>query len=150
MIAKEQLRALIPHAGDMCLLDTVEEWTADDIRCTTLTHLAPHHPLRRQERLAGLHLVEYAAQAMAVHGALLAHGGERGTAQPGMLGALRDIRLFVTHIDTLSGPLTVNAKRRLARADGLVYDFKIDNGGRLLCEGRVVVALGMALAEQSV
>jgi predicted hotdog family 3-hydroxylacyl-ACP dehydratase len=147
MIQKDQLRTLVPHAGEMCLLDSIDEWTADEIRCTACTHLAPHNPLRRQRELSALHLVEYAAQAMAAHGALLAQGSEQGQAQPGMLGALRDIRFHCERLDLLTGPLVVVATRRLARADGLVYDFKIDTDERALCEGRVIVALGMTLAD---
>jgi len=155
MIAKEQLRGLIPHAGDMCLLDAVEEWTTEHIRCTSRTHLAKSQPLRREGQLAALHLVEYAAQAMAIHGALLARselhdrkdgiGSPPQQPQPGMLGALRDIRLHAVRLDTLTAALTVQATRRLARADGLVYDFKVegakDDERQLLCEGRIVVAL---------
>jgi len=153
MIANEQLRGLIPHAGDMCLLDAVDEWTAEHIRCTSRTHLAKSNPLRRAGQLAALHLVEYAAQAMAIHGALLAraalHDLKDGTSsppqpQPGMLGALRDIRLHAARLDTLDAALSVQATRRLARADGLVYDFRVEStmdDRQLLCEGRVVVAL---------
>lgn len=140
MLDKAALAALIPHAGSMCLLDTVEEWTAEAIRCTSLTHRDPSNPLRRNGSLAALHLVEYAAQAMAVHGALLAAGGP----QPGMLGVLRDIRLHVERIDDLQSQLVVRATRRLARADGLIYDFNVKLNGspnRLLSEGRISVVL---------
>jgi predicted hotdog family 3-hydroxylacyl-ACP dehydratase len=158
MIDKEQLSALIPHAGDMCLLDAVEEWTPDGIRCTTRTHLAPSHPLRRQGQLAAVHLVEYAAQAIAAHGALRTRldrsksetnrngmdlAGlllQPSDPQPGMLGVLRDIRLFATRVDTLNGSLSVTASRRLGRADGLVYDFAVKHEQTLLCDGRVVIA----------
>ncbi len=140
MLDKAALAALIPHAGSMCLLDAVEEWTADWIRCTSTSHRAATNPLRRDGQLASLHLVEYAAQAMAVHGALLAQGGP----QAGMLGVLRDIRLHVDRIDDLSEHLIVTATRKLARADGLIYDFHIELHGsppRPLSEGRISVVL---------
>ncbi len=137
---KGQLSALIPHTGSMCLLDTVEAWTADSIRCTSQTHRDPANPLRRDDALSALHLAEYGAQAMAIHGALLAQGGP----QAGMLGALRDIRLHVERIDDLSEPLIVSATRRLARSDGLIYDFVVELGESLrrrLCDGRISVVL---------
>lgn len=140
MLARAELAALIPHSGSMCLLDSVLEWTAETIRCETRTHLNPENPLRRHNELAALHLTEYGAQAMAIHGALLARGG----AQPGMLGALRDIRLHVGRIDDLPGALIVAATRRLARSDGLIYDFSVALSGtptRALCEGRISVVL---------
>jgi predicted hotdog family 3-hydroxylacyl-ACP dehydratase len=140
MLDKATLAALIPHAGSMCLLDTVEQWNADSIRCTSQSHLDADNPLRRDGALSSVHLVEYAAQAMAIHGALLAGSGP----QSGMLGVLRDIRLHVQRIDDLAAPLIVSATRRLARADGLIYDFAVELHGsppRPLSEGRISVVL---------
>jgi predicted hotdog family 3-hydroxylacyl-ACP dehydratase len=77
---------------------------------------------------------------MAVHGALLAQGGP----QPGMLAVLRDVRLHVDRIDDLPAPLIVTATRRLARTDGLIYDFNVVLHGspsRPLSEGRISVVL---------
>ncbi len=135
---RERLLQLIPHAGRMCLLDRVTAYSDHDIECTTGTHRDPDNPLRRDGQLSALHLVEYAAQAMAAHGALLADS----IAQPGMLAALRDIRLHVDRIDTLDADLTVYATRRLAQRDGSLYDFSVHAGERLLCEGRIAIALG--------
>lgn len=140
MLARAELAALIPHAGSMCLLDTVDEWSPERICCTSATHRDPNNPLRRNGELSALHLVEYAAQAMAVHGALLAQGGP----QSGMLGVLRDIRLHVDRIDDLAAHLIVTATRRLARSDGLIYDFQVELHGsptRPLSEGRISVVL---------
>ncbi|HEY8540406.1 MAG TPA: hypothetical protein VIL28_16200 [Steroidobacteraceae bacterium] len=140
MIGKTELAALIPHAGSMCLLDAIEEWTAEWIRCTSTTHRSTANPLRRDGALSALHLVEYAAQAMAVHGALLANSGS----QPGMLGVLRNVRLYIDRIDDLPEPLIITASRRLARNDGLIYDFAVELRGsskRLLSEGRISVVL---------
>lgn len=144
MLARSQLAALIPHAGSMCLLEAVDEWTAEWIRCSARSHTDSANPLRRHGRLAALHLVEYAAQAMAVHGALLAQGGP----QSGMIGALREVRCHVARIDDLVQPLEVSATRRLARNDGLIYDFVVrlrESPTRTLCEGRISVVLRASL-----
>ena len=143
MLSRVQLAALVPHSGSMCLLDSVEDWSAESIRCRSATHRDPTNPLRRNDALSALHLVEYAAQAMAVHGALLAQGGP----QAGMLGVLRDVRLHAIRIDDLADDLIVVATRRLARADGLIYDFNVHVGdppARLLSEGRISVVLHAA------
>jgi predicted hotdog family 3-hydroxylacyl-ACP dehydratase len=140
MLDKLQLAALIPHAGSMCLLDAVEAWSTDGIRCISYTHCDPANPLRSDGELAALHLVEYAAQAMAAHGALLAREGP----QAGMLGALRDVRLYVKRLDDLPEALIVSATRRLARSDGLIYDFTVqlqESPLRLLSEGRISIVL---------
>lgn len=140
MLDKAQLSALIPHAGSMCLLERVDEWNADAIQCVAYSHRDPANPLRRDGALAALHLVEYAAQAMAIHGALLAGGGP----QAGMIGALRDVRLYIEHVDHLTHPLLIKATRRLARSDGLIYDFAVweqRSPVLLLSEGRISVVL---------
>jgi len=130
-----ELRGLIPHAGNMCLLDRVVVHSEHDIGCTARSHKSPDHPLRRDGQLSALHLAEYAAQAMAAHGALRSGGIQRG-----MLAALRDIRLHVDRIDNLDADLTVHATRRMSQATGSLYDFRVEASGRLLCEGRIAIA----------
>jgi predicted hotdog family 3-hydroxylacyl-ACP dehydratase len=134
---REQLLELVPHAGNMCLLDRVISHSALTIHCEAISHQDPRHPLRRDGQLAALHLVEYAAQAMAVHGALTTSG----RARPGMLAALRDIRLETARIDDIAGPLAIEATRRVAQSDGLLYEFSIRGGGRELARGRIAIAL---------
>jgi predicted hotdog family 3-hydroxylacyl-ACP dehydratase len=137
-IGREQLLELIPHAGAMCLFDRVIEYSGEEIVCEASSHRDPANPLRRAQGLSTLHLAEYAAQAAAAHGALKSDG----VAQPGMLAALRDIRLYVERIHDIPGNLIVRAHRRLARREGSMYDFSVLGDGRLLCEGRIVIALG--------
>ena len=64
------IEAHIPHQGRMCLLDEVRAWDQAGVECASRTHRAPDHPLRAHGRLGSACLLEYAAQAMAVHGAL--------------------------------------------------------------------------------
>jgi predicted hotdog family 3-hydroxylacyl-ACP dehydratase len=56
------IRALIPHAGAMCLLDRVESWDATHIRCVTDSHHRADNPLRQSNGLRAICGVEYAAQ----------------------------------------------------------------------------------------
>jgi predicted hotdog family 3-hydroxylacyl-ACP dehydratase len=135
------LIGLIPHAGSMCLLDRVVAHSAHDIQCATRTHTDPGHPLRRDGQLSAVHLIEYAAQAMAAHGALVSGG-----LQPGMLASVRDIRLHVERIDDLDTELMIHATRRLAQSAGSLYDFTVHGSGRLLCEGRIAIVLLLAAA----
>ncbi len=58
-----------------------------------------------------------------------------------MLASVRDIRLHVDRIDTIDAELTVHATRRIAQATGSLYDFSVHESGRLLCEGRIAIAL---------
>jgi len=126
----------------MCLLDAILEFSHDRITCSARTHCLPTHPLQRAGRLGAVHLVEYAAQAIAAHGALsAAHGSGVLHARPGMLAAVREVRFYIERLDMLNTPLSIDATRRLARSDGLVYDFTVRAAEQLLCEGRVVIAL---------
>jgi predicted hotdog family 3-hydroxylacyl-ACP dehydratase len=68
----------IPHKGRMCLLEDVIGWDAERISCRSGTHRAADHPLRAHGRLGIACGIEYAAQAMAVHGALVAGALDNG------------------------------------------------------------------------
>jgi predicted hotdog family 3-hydroxylacyl-ACP dehydratase len=132
---------LIPHAGSMCLLDAIDACTEDHIACSTQSHCLPAHPLQRDGQLAAIHLIEYAAQAVAAHGALRSAHVNPPQARPGMLAALRDVHFYIDRIDTLTTPLQIEATCKLARNDGLVYDFTVRAAAQVLCTGRVVIAL---------
>jgi predicted hotdog family 3-hydroxylacyl-ACP dehydratase len=135
VIAGTALRALLPQAGVMCLLDEVSDWSEKAIACRATSHLSPGNPLRRQDRLAAICGAEYGLQAAALHGALLA-GGER---QPtGYLSGLNLSRIEVERLDDPAlGALRVAARIELADRRGLIYGFDLrDENERLLLEGR--------------
>ena len=135
------LAALIPHQGSMCLLERVVDWNEHHIRLTTATHRSAANPLRSRGRLRTIHLCEYGAQAMAVHGALLAQSrGER--APPGMLVALRSVALHCDYCDDLDGDLLVEAQCLQAGDTSQQYSFRISHESALLAEGRAAVMLG--------
>ena len=130
---------LIPHAQRMCLLDAVETWDEESIRCTTNSHRDPLNPLRSSNRLAALHLCEYGAQAMAVHGGLLARREHGGKAVPGVLASLREVEFAVDRVDDIEEPLTVLAHKKIAGTAGWLYQFEVSAGQRWLARGRVSV-----------
>ena len=88
----------------MCLWDEVIEWTPQRIHLRARNHRDPAHPLRSGDQLRAIHLCEYGAQAMAVHGGLRAQAAG-GVAKPGLLVALRAVQLHVARIDDLPGAL---------------------------------------------
>jgi len=133
------IAAHIPHSGAMCLLDEVAAWDAECIRCTATGHLDPHNPLRAHGRLAAVCGVEYAAQAMAVHGALL--GAAQNRPRAGFLTSVRDVAAQVARLDTLDGPLTVEAERLSGNDNTILYRFALRCGARLLLSGRATVML---------
>ena len=138
MLPKSDWAHLIPHAGGMCLLDAVLAWDADTLHAGSESHLRPDNPLRGPHGLHAVHLAEYGAQAMAVHGALRARARGVETARPGVLVSLRDVRLEVGHVPP-DGRLDVHAQCLYADDAGAQYTFRVEQGGRLLASGRAAV-----------
>jgi predicted hotdog family 3-hydroxylacyl-ACP dehydratase len=140
MIDRAGILSLIPHQGRMCLWQRVVEADARRIVVQAFDHRDPAHPLRTGDRLRAVHLCEYGAQAMAVHGGLRARGSG-GAAKPGLLVALRGIELHVARIDDLPGPLDCVAEVLIDSDSGWQYAFRIHHGDTLLAEGRAAVML---------
>jgi predicted hotdog family 3-hydroxylacyl-ACP dehydratase len=140
MIGRSEILALVPHQGAMCLWDEVLSWDDATIRLRARNHRDPAHPLRTGERLRAVHLCEYGAQAMAVHGGLRAREAG-GVAKPGLLVALRGIELHVARIDDLPGALECTAEVLIDSDSGWQYAFHIRHADTLLVRGRAAVML---------
>lgn len=134
------IAARIPHQGSMCLLDSVIEHDAQQLRCRAVSHRAPDNPLRAHGRLAAACGIEYAAQAMAVHGALLADGA---APRPGFLASVRNAVLHVGRLDDIPLDLIVEAVRVTGDSRTVLYDFALRAGDRLLLEGRAAIVLNI-------
>lgn len=139
-LSKTDWRHLIPHAGSMCLLDEVRDWDALRLHARSSSHRRADNPLRADGMLHAVNLCEYAAQAMALHGALRAREAG-GKARPGLLVALRDVDLHVERIDGLEGRLQVHVECLIAMADSLQYAFRAEHRGRMLACGRAAIVL---------
>jgi predicted hotdog family 3-hydroxylacyl-ACP dehydratase len=127
----------------MCLLERVVGWDDASVTLATTTHRDPANPLARGGRLHAIHLCEYGAQAMAVHGGLTAwRRGER--ARPGLLVSLRDVVLAGDFVHDLPGELKVEARRLHDSGAAWQYEFRVTHAGRLLAQGRAVVSLASA------
>ena len=138
MIDRDVIESLIPHTGAMCLLDRVLDWSSESITLATQTHRSLTNPLRAGGRLRALHLCEYGAQAMAVHGGLIARAAGK-TAQPGFLVSLRDVKLNCDYVDDLPGELAVRAERLMESVGSWQYRFTVSHNNEVLAEGRAAV-----------
>ena len=137
----------IPHKGRMCLLDEVLSWDAARIRCRSATHRSADNPLRLHGRLGAACGIEYAAQAMAVHGALVAASAPlastvatsvRGSigSSVGYLASVRNVSLCVGRLDDLEADLIAAAERLTGDGRTVLYEFSVSSGRRLLLSGR--------------
>lgn len=127
---------LVPQQGPMCLLSGVVQHDATSIVCRAVSHRDARNPLRRADRLPALAGIEYAAQALAAHCALLGGGAGRG-----LLAGVREVALHVERLDDIEEPLEVRAERLVADGRHLLYAFSLKAGTRLLVSGRVAVVL---------
>jgi predicted hotdog family 3-hydroxylacyl-ACP dehydratase len=128
----------IPHHGRMCLLDEVVDWDAQHIRCRSGTHRAADHPLRSAGRLGVACGIEYAAQAMAVHGAL-AGGAKNARSELGFLAALRNVQLHVLRLDDVQADLICEATLIAGDRGSALYEFALRSEARRLLSGRATV-----------
>ena len=135
------IAARIPHAGRMCLLDRVLAWDSSRIHCLATSHTAADHPLAQAGTLGMANGIEYAAQAMAVHGALLA-GSETAPAA-GFLTSVREVQWEGTRLDTLGPELQVHAERLSGDAHTILYGFRLETAGRTVLSGRASVMLSV-------
>ncbi|WP_153117036.1 3-hydroxylacyl-ACP dehydratase [Rhodocyclus tenuis] len=139
MIDRAWIAARIPHAGDMCLLDAVDQWSADAIVCRASSHRLPNNPLRAGGQLGITAGIEYAAQAMAVHGALLA--GSDTAPAAGYLVSVRDVHWQHPRLDDRAGDLEVSAERLSGNGTNVLYRFSLCADDEVLLSGRAGVIL---------
>ena len=136
---REVIARLVPHAGAMCLLDSVRDWSAERIVCTAINHRDARNPLRADGQLAAVNGIEYAAQAMAVHGALLDADGGQGEARAGFLAMARDVALGVERLDVVESDLAIQCDRLMGDRAGIMYEFQVTAEGQILLSGRAMV-----------
>jgi predicted hotdog family 3-hydroxylacyl-ACP dehydratase len=119
----------------MCLLDEVQSWNGYQITCVSRSHLCASNPLRNANGVPMLALLEYGAQAMAVHGCLLAQSCG-AIMQEGYLAALRDVKLAEGTLSQINDSLIIRAEKIHAEGGNMIYKLSIRAGTRELASGR--------------
>lgn len=142
LAGRAQIESLIPHAGTMCLLDGVIECDAQRIRCISSSHTALDNPLRTANGLPALCGIEYAAQAMALHGGMqAAAAGSDQRPRAGYLAGVRDVSCAAPRLDTLGTPLTIEAECLMGDGNNVVYAFRLSADDATVLQGRATVVL---------
>ncbi len=137
-LGRAEIEALIPHAGRMCLLDAVLDWNAQRIVCIANPHRDPPHPLACAGRLTPLSLIEYAAQASAIHAGLNAAArAARRQARLASVSAVRFERLEV--LDSVEH-LEIHVEKLAGTGDGARYRFQILAAAGLSADGLLTVS----------
>jgi len=139
LIGQAEIRALIPHAGDMCLLAGVTQWSATHITCIAQSHRDINNPLAHNGRVRALCGIEFAAQAMAVHGGLTGLVGQRPRA--GLLVSVRDVVANVEYLSDYSIDMQIAAEQLMSEKSSVCYSFTLHAGEIELLRGRATVVL---------
>jgi predicted hotdog family 3-hydroxylacyl-ACP dehydratase len=140
LLDASQIALLIPHHGNMCLLACVNTFDAHHIHCSAASHRFPSNPLRENEMLHAVCGIEYAAQAMAVHGAL---SSQKNTSLPrgGRLASVRSVDIFVIRLDTIEDNLDVYATLLMNDENTMMYEFTVSTPSKILLQGKATVIL---------
>jgi predicted hotdog family 3-hydroxylacyl-ACP dehydratase len=142
-IDKAGIAALIPHAGEMCLLDEVTHWDDSTVSARSRTHRDAGNPLRNENGIPALSGIEYAAQAMAVHGALV--GAVSGRPLAGYLVSVRKVICLSPRLDELEGDIFVEARQLAGDAERVMYAFALRVGDAEVLSGTATVMLDAKL-----
>ena len=145
-IGRTEIAAMIPHTGRMCLLDEVTRWDANGVNASSRTHRDADNPLRSGGEIPTFSAIEYAAQAMAVHGALVGAVTTRPGA--GYLVSLRKVVCLAPRLDGLEGDLFVEARLLMGDAARVMYAFSVRIGESEVLSGSATVVLDAGMAAQ--
>lgn len=127
---------LLPHHGSMCLLEKIVAWDRQQILGSSQSHRNPLNPLRKNDKLSAIHALEYGMQAIAIHGGLL-HPGQTTTLS--YLAALREVKLYVTRLDTIDPPLDIEAHCLLNQGDNSIYSLKVSSLNKIIVTAQVTI-----------
>ena len=132
---RSDIERLLPHTDAMCFLDAVTDWDAYNIRCSAA---APDesHPLLRNGKVPAIAAAEYAAQATALHGALL---DTATTPRAGMLAKLSDVEVHRVWFPADDTTLSVHATLISRTMDGCLYSFDVASAHQPIASGRLIV-----------
>ena len=141
LLSREQIAATIPHGDSMCVLDEVIEVDNKVIRCLSRHHLDECNPLK-EKNLGVWTLIEYGAQAAAVHKGLTDsdEGALAPSAKAAYIAQVKNIQ--VSEPTVVSDILTVKAECLVSDLSAAAYQITISANDKELLSGRVTLSLG--------
>jgi len=131
------IASMIPHAGDMVLLDRVIDFGAKSLHAMSSSHHLVLNPLRHGDRLPVSAGIEYAAQATAIHCVLIADAHTEP--RQGFLALLRDVRWYVERLDDIASDLDIQVTLLSNQSGSAMYDFQLSASDSVLMSGRLAV-----------
>jgi predicted hotdog family 3-hydroxylacyl-ACP dehydratase len=137
LMQRAAIAQAIPHGNGMCMLDELLAWDDEKIQCTSFAHRRPDNPLLEDGRLHCACLVEFCAQAAALHSVLV----KRGASVAGLayLGAVKQLELPRRYVDLGAAALQIEASCIVNNESGAIYQIAAQDQRSLLLRGRIVL-----------
>lgn len=140
LINKREICEQLPHNGAMCLLDKVISANESEMICSASSHLDPENPLRINGKLFSVAGIEYAAQAVALHGRLR----DIDIKLPpiiGFLASIRNLKIKCNYLDEHDDALIIKAVQNTLIDDAVIYDFQLLCKDDVILTGRMMTKL---------
>ncbi len=129
----------LPHTGSMCLVDEAVDWDHEHIQCAATSHLLADNPLRVAGRLPAICVLEYAAQAFALHGVLVAD--ESGEPPPDasrvFVALVTTLDIYAEYLDGRDGALRIDGHIIFRQAGSAVYRFEAFDATGPVADGQI-------------
>ncbi|MGN0922177.1 MAG: hypothetical protein ACI4NJ_10685 [Cellvibrio sp.] len=135
-LTRAEIAACIPHGEPMCMLDEVVSFDEQKIECISRQLPRFDHPLEAYQQLAPELLIEYAAQAAAVHASLIQEGV--GSRRAAYIGAIKEVKLVGT-VENCQIPLTILAQCLLSSEQGAIYTVEVRQNRDIKLSGRLLL-----------
>ncbi len=135
-LTSADLVKMIPHGASMCMIDEVLTWDGQMIHCRSRAPAGRHNPLVENQQLHSLLLIEYGAQAAAIHAALLSSG--LGKCRPAYIGAVRSVE-FMTDYLTGDDEILIEASCQLSSNEGAIYDIEARQADHIVLRSRLIL-----------
>jgi predicted hotdog family 3-hydroxylacyl-ACP dehydratase len=132
----------LPHAGNMCLLDSVIQYNKLSLTALATSHLAKDNPLRLDNKIAAINGVEYAAQAMAIHASLMTPPLPETNNKPmGYLATVRNIAIISAYLPESTSPINITVTQLMSDVHGFTYEFQLSCDQALVISGKITIFL---------
>lgn len=142
---KSQICQLLPHSGTMCLIDEIVSWDKEMLLAKTMSHTEIKNPLSHESSLNSIHGVEYAAQAMALHSALMKSAEKEQTESRGYLASVKNIKILQEYLFEKQGDdltaLLIKVFVLMAGNQGFSYQFEVLKGDKVYISGKITIFL---------
>lgn len=156
---RQAIAAFLPHGESMCLVDAIESCDKTGILCVMRTSQQNDNVFWSAARPSVILLVEFAAQAAAIHGAIaeftIDAGGyspqlltdtlaERANNKPDMqavkyIGGLKKLEFFEHNLPPHPVDIKADVQCEHSDASGAIYRFELSLQDFLLCSGRMIL-----------